>query len=237
MTTSATAAPGASMSDSTARAAEQMMLVLRQADVRTIAFASVEPGSGASAFAARTASVLARAGQPTLLIDISRTTQSSNGETSWIPGQGEAKVTPANTQADYARLTVHTEAEVRFLFGNVDWFRKVLDADLSSYAYIVLDLAPLSDRAEDTVNPLAAAAACDALAIVLQRGSVTRSKLRQTVDMARTAGSNPVGIVMTQGGYVSAGEEIARAVRRLFFFAPWIGKRLGRRIRASEILG
>jgi Mrp family chromosome partitioning ATPase len=125
---------------------------------------------------------------------------------------------------------------VRFQFDNIEWFRNVLDSDLSSYDYIVLDLAPLFDRREETVNPFAAAAACDALVLICRREGVTKERLKTAVDMARAMGSRPFGIVMTQGGYTSPGEEIARIARRLLFFAPWLAKRIGQRARASEIL-
>lgn len=224
------------MDDSCIRAAEQTILALRRAEARTIAFAAPEPESGTSAFAALAAAVLARSGQPTLLIDISRTAQDAASEAAWTPGQGEAKIKAARTQADFARLTVQAGPDVRFFFDNIEWFRNVLDNDLSSYDYIVLDLAPLFDRPQDTVNPFAAAAGCDALVLVFRRGGVTKERLRKAVDMARTTGCRPFGIVMTQGGYTSVGEEIARSMRKLFFFAPWLAKRIGRRVRASELL-
>ncbi len=224
------------MDDAHMRAAEQAILALRRAEVRTIAFAAPEPGSGTSAFAALAASVLARSGQPTLLIDISRTPQDPTGGTAWIPGQEEAKLKTTRTRADFARLVVQTGADVRFFFDNAEWFRNVLESDLSSYDYIVLDLAPLFDRPDDTVNPLAVAAACDALVLVCRRGGLTKERLRSAVDMARTTGARPFGILMTQGGYTSPGEEIARSVRKLLFFAPWLAKRIGRRARASELL-
>ncbi|WP_445505210.1 hypothetical protein [Microvirga sp. G4-2] len=225
------------MDDSSIRAAEQTTLALRRTKARTIAFAAPVPESGVSAFAALAAGVLARSGQPTLLIDISRTAQDPASEEVWIPGRGEAKIRAARTPADVAQLTVQAGPEVQFLFDNVGWFRDVLDNDLSSYDYIVLDLAPLFDRPADTVNPFAAAAACDALILVCQRGGVTKERLRSAVDMARATGCRPFGIVMTQGGYTSVGEEIARSAQKLFFFAPWLAKRIGRKVRASEILG
>lgn len=224
------------MDDFRIRAAEETTLALRQAKARTIAFAAPVPGSGVSAFAALTAGVLARSGQPTLLIDISRTAQDPAGEEAWIPGQGEAKIRAARAQADFAQLTVRAGPEVQFLFDNVEWFRNMLDNDLSSYEYIVLDLAPLFDRPMDTVNPFAAAAACDALVLVCRRGGITKARLTNAVDMARKTGCRPFGIVMIQGGYTSVGEEIARSAGKLFFFAPWLAKRIGRRVRASEIL-
>jgi Mrp family chromosome partitioning ATPase len=224
------------MNDSRIRAAEQTTLSLRRAEARTIAFAAPEPGSGTSAFAALAAAILARSGQPTLLIDISRTAQDPAGEATWTPGQEEAKIRAPRTEADFARLTVQAGPDVRFLFDNIEWFRSVLDTDLSSYDYIVLDLAPLFDRLEDTVNPFAAAAACDALVLVCRRGGVTKERLRNAVDMARATGCRPFGIVMTQGGYATPGEEIARNARKLFFFAPWFAKWIGRKARSSEIL-
>jgi Mrp family chromosome partitioning ATPase len=112
----------------------------------------------------------------------------------------------------------------------------MLENDLSSYDYIVLDLAPLFDSPEDVVSPFAAAAACDAFVLVCRRGGVTKERLKNAVDMALATGCKPFGIVMTQGGYVSVGEEIARIVRRVFFFSPWIVKRIGRKATKSEIL-
>jgi Mrp family chromosome partitioning ATPase len=132
---------------------------------------------------------------------------------------------------------VQTRPEVSYLFDNMDWFRTILEADLSSYDYIVLDLASLSERPDGTVNPFAAAAACDALILVCERGRITRQKLKSTVDMARVTGSRPFGLIMTQGDYIPVGEEIARSGRKLFFFAPWLARWIGRKARASEILG
>jgi Mrp family chromosome partitioning ATPase len=224
------------MDDSSIRAAEQTTLALRQIKARTIAFAAPMPEFGTSAFAALAAGVLARSGQPTLLIDISRMAQDPANQEAWTPGQGEAKIRVARTPADFAQLTVRAGLEVQFLFDNIGWFRNVLDNDLSYYDHIVLDLAPLFDRPEETVNPFAAAAACDALVLVCRRGGVTKKRLRNAVDMALATGSRPCGIVMTQGGYTSVGEELARSARKLFFFAPRLAKRIDRRVRASEIL-
>jgi len=224
------------MNGSRISAAEQTILALRRAEARTIAFAAPEPGSGTSAFAALAAGILARSGQPTLLIDISRAAQDATNGTAWVPGQGEAKIRAAATQADFARLTVQAGPDVRFLFDNTEWFRRVLDTDLSSYDYIVLDLAPLFDGPKGSVNPFAAAAACDALVLVCRRGGVTKERLRNAVDMARAAGCRPFGIVMIQGGYISVGEEMARTARKLFFFAPWLAKWIGRKATSSEIL-
>lgn len=225
------------MDGSRIRAAEETILALRRAEARTIAFAAPEPDSGTSGFAALVASVLARSGQPTLLIDISRAVQEPPVEGAWVPGQEQAKINVAAPQADFARLTVQAGPNVRFLFDNTAWFRRVLDNDLASHESIVLDLAPLFDRPADTVNPFAVAAACDALVLVCRRGGVTKEKLRNAVDMARATGGRPFGIVMTQGGYVPVGEEMARTVRKLFFFAPWLAKRIGRKAAASGILG
>jgi Mrp family chromosome partitioning ATPase len=146
------------------------------------------------------------------------------------------KIRAARTPADFAQLTVQAGPEVRFLFDNIGWFRNVLDNDLSPYDYVVLDLAPLFDRPADTVHPFAAAAACDALILVCRRGGVTKERLRSTVDMARATGCRPFGVVMTQDGYTSVGEEIARSAGKLFFFVPWLTKRISRGARASEIL-
>ncbi len=224
------------MDDSCMRAAEQMTLALRRAETRTIAFAAPEPASGTSGVAALAAAVLARSGQPTLLIDLSETAQDLPDRPAWTPGQGEAKIAASGGEAGYARLSVQAGPEVRFLFDNMDWFRGVLDVDLASYDYIVLDLSSFFDRPEGVVNPFAAAAACDALVLVCPRGRITRQKLRQAMEMARSTGCRPFGIVMTQGNYASVGEEIARTMRRMFFFFPWLGRRLGRRAMASEIL-
>jgi len=142
----------------------------------------------------------------------------------------------ARTQADFARLTVQAGPEVRFLFDNTEWFRKVLENDLSSYDYIVLDLAPLFDSPEDVVNPVAAAAACDAFVLVCRRGGVTEERVRNEGDMALATGGQPFGIVIMQGGDIFVGEEIARTGRRLFFFFPWLGKWIGRKATTSEIL-
>lgn len=225
------------MDGSRIRAAEETILALRRAEARTIAFAAPEPLSGTSAFAALAASVLARSGQPTLLLDISKGVQETPVEAAWVPGREEPKIVIASPQNDFARLTVQADPDVRFLFDNTLWFKRVLDNDLGSYDTIVLDLAPLFDRPADTVNPFAVAAACDAFVLVCRRGTVSKEKLRSAVDMARATGGKPFGIVMTQGGYVSAGEEIARTLRRMFFFAPWLAKRIGRKATASGILG
>lgn len=225
------------MDDTCTRAAEQATLALRRAGARTIAFTAPEPGSEASAFAALTATVLARSGQPTLLINLSQTVLDSFGGPVWVPGQGEAKSAAADGEAGFARLKVRTGPAVQFLFDNREWFRSVLDADLASYDYIVLDLASLFDRPEGAVNPLAVAAACDAMVLVCERGRVTRQMLRNAADMARVAGCRPFGIVMTQGDYVSPGEEIARGAKKLFFFLPRLAKRIARKAMMSEILG
>ncbi|MEZ0167166.1 hypothetical protein [Microvirga sp. TS319] len=225
------------MDGSRIRAAEETILALRRAEARTIAFAAPEPVSGTSAFAALAASVLARSGQPTMLLDISKGVQETPVEAAWVPGREEPKIVIVSPQNDFARLTVQADPDVRFLFDNTLWFRRVLDNDLASYDTVVLDLAPLFDRPADTVNPFAVAAACDALVLVCRRGTVSKEKLRNAVDMARATGGKPFGIVMTQGGYISAGEEIARTLRRMFFFAPWIAKRIGRKATASGILG
>lgn len=224
------------MDDSYMRAAEQITLALRRAEARTIAFTSPEPASGTSAAAALAAAVLARSGQPTLLIDLSVAAKDLTDGPAWTPGQGEAKIAASGGEAGYARLSVQAGPEVRFLFDNMDWFRGVLDVDLAAYDYIILDLSSFLDRPEGVVNPFAAAAACDALILVCRRGRITRQKIKQTMDMARTTGCRPFGIVMTQGDYVSVGEEIARTVRRLFFFFPWLGRRIGQRATTSEIL-
>jgi Mrp family chromosome partitioning ATPase len=224
------------MDDIRTSAAEQTILAVRRVNARVIAFAGLESGSGTSAFAALAATILARSGQETLLIDFRKTMQEPSSKMAWVPGQGEAKIRPARTQADFAQLTVQAGPEVRFMFDNIEWFRGVLERDLSSYDNIVLDLAPLFDRPKDTINSFAAAAACDALVLVCRRGHVTREKLKNAVDTARATGCQPFGIVMMQSGYVSPGEEIAQVVRRFFFFAPGIGERISRRLQTSELL-
>jgi Mrp family chromosome partitioning ATPase len=196
-----------------------------------LGFTSPSPRSGVTTISRMLAEILARSGVCSLVVDLSRPIE----HTDMVMDKDELWQRIVQNEGGFHMLFAAPSSVSKSRFNNVSWLRQCLNKELAGYGAIVLDLPPLVPDRADLINPVAAAAACDAVLMVCARGRVTRPQLKEAVELLRPAQVNLVGTILNDIDYALPGEEIARAARRLSWVAPNISRWIERRLLGSEM--
>lgn len=217
------------------RSVEQIVLSSFEDGHRIIGFTAAEPRSGVSTLALSTAEVFARAGLRTLFIDLSQPLQEPTTGPFWALGEEDprSRILRRNDGADQliARPTIITLSS----FNNITHIRNIMVGELAEYSRIVIDIPAILD-AQTTINPAAAAAACDSVLLVCVRGRLTRRRLARSMEFIQAAGGKVKGTVLNEMDYATPGVEIARIAKRVFRSAPRIAAWIERKALGSELL-
>lgn len=153
----------------------------------------------------------------------------------------EPQPAPANPEAGslaraYDELTATPDKSTKLLFNNVDLIRTVLHSELAAYEAVFVDLPPLLGDADDRLNPLAAAAACDALLLVCVSGEIEAAELSGSMTVLQRAGVSVTGLVLNDVNNPTLGQEMAREARRLERILPSLSGWLSRKALRSRFL-
>jgi hypothetical protein len=191
--------------------------------------------AGVSTVARSTAEVFARSGFKTLLVDLTPPIQSTCDRPYW-PGGGDLRkcITCRNGASD--RLIARPTPSTRSTLNNVEAVRKAFTVELAEYSQVVIDMPAILDVDEHLINPLAAAAACDAVLLVCLTGGLTEERLTRALDLTRAAGANVTGTVLNDKDHFTVGADLARAGKRLFGWTPRVSHWIERRTLESEFL-
>lgn len=201
---------------------------------RVLGFASPTAGAGVTSFSRAVAATLARSGADVLYVDLAtplRRSGSAHARSANAPAWKEA----TSDRAIGVQVTAPANLDARFYFNNVRWLRGEFVRMLRTCSNIVVDMAPLLGDEVDRVNAIAAAAACDAVAMICVRSTLTQQDIARALQLASSTGVNLIGSVINEMNYTPPGEEIAATVRRWLPNAK-IGQYLSDRISGYELL-
>jgi hypothetical protein len=218
-----------------AREFEQVLLVALQNNPKTIAFTAPEPGSSSRYCARGIAEISARASRTTLLIDLADPITIDLGCDSSVQRNNDITEPARYPEGVVAPYSVHVDVfAVSWL--DVGRTRETLAGFFPQYELVILNLPPLLGAHAGAVNPIAAAAACDHVFLVCQRGCLRRDRLLRAMRMASSGGCNFSGIISDERSYESPGREIAKIARRLGVISPKLAKSIERYSVASTLL-
>ena len=224
------------MIDEWLRPVEQIVLSTHKDKHRVVGFTSAEPRSGVSALATMCASINARSGFKTLLLDLSQPVHDVDPAPGWGSGSDDPRPHIIKHVLGFDMLVAQPNRMRQFTFNNSSILQGCLKDRLSDYASVVVDLPAVLDPRTDIINPVASAAACDAVILVCVRGKLTTSRLSAALELIRAGDVKLSGTVLNELGYTTAGVEIARLVGRWFSFAPRLSHWLQTRALTSELL-
>lgn len=216
------------------RAVEQVVVPATVNGARVLGFASPTPGAGVTSFSRAVAETLARSGADVLYVDLATPLRKGG------PAHARAANASAWKEAVSDRVVgVQTAApanlDARFYFNNVRWLRGEFVRMLRTYSNIVVDMAPLLGEEADRVNAIAAAAACDAVAMICVRSALTQQDMARALQLTGSTGVNLIGTVVNEMNYTPPSEEIAAAVRR-WWPSERVGQYLSDKISGFELL-
>jgi Mrp family chromosome partitioning ATPase len=223
------------MMQSWLQSVEQIMLAAVDGKARVLGVVSPDAGAGVSTLCRMLAESHSRSGSKTLLIDLAQPLDTSEKDESWAPGDG-AKQLIRPAPGGYDVLAARPTTSTRPMFNNIDVLRRMFTDELEAYQAIVVDLPPVLGQDEATVNPLAAARACDAIVLVCMTGKLTQPRLQLTMSSLAAAGVKVGGTVLNDLHNPTLGSELAGQARRLSGLAPRLSAWLERRLRSSEFL-
>lgn len=169
------------------RQLETILLSGPVAGARVIGFVAPDAGAGVSTIAATAAEIAARSGGRTLLLDLSQPYTALPADDPWTEREA--------LSGGFDRRQARTDRDGALRFNNVGWLRGLLSADEASTDIVILDLPPVA-AARDRLNPLAAAAACDAVILVCARGRSTPGSVESTAATLRSARVRLAGCIL-----------------------------------------
>jgi Mrp family chromosome partitioning ATPase len=214
--------------------AEQIMLAAIDNKARVVGIVSPDRQAGVSTLCRQLAEAYAASGARTLLIDLAERSP-ARGAPKWRPGFDAAMATTA-TGHGFDLLVAQFTSESRALFSNVTTFRGLLDDNLASYEAIVIDLPALGGSDHDSINPVAAARACDAVLLLCLTGKVTQDQLMAAVREMQGAGVPLAGTVLNDRYAPTLGVAMATNRRRLSRLVPGLNRWVERKLSTSEFL-
>jgi hypothetical protein len=232
------------MKNAWAPAVEQIVLSAQEQGLRVVGFVSPQQQSGIRELAPMVAETMARAGLPTLLIDLSagedwRSSMSRDAQgpacgAPWSPGVRERVQPLIRNQGGADSLKVTTHLDARFRFNNVKALRQALAEEFERYDRIVLMLGDVGVRSG--VNPLGPAAACDAVYLLCVPNEIGRSDLGDVVASLKIAGARIGGVVLNDSDQSTPGAEMANWIETRLGFVPAFSSWLARKVRAARLL-
>ena len=188
-------------------AVEQVVVPATTNGARVLGFTSPGASAGVTSFSRAVAATLARSGADVLYVDLATPLRKNvHSRAANAPAWKEAVNDRA---ASGLQVTMPANLDARFYFNNVRWLRGEFVRMLRTYSNIVVDIAPLLGDEPDRVNALAAATACDSVALICPRSVVTQQDIARALQMTSSTGVNLIGTILNDKGYTPPREEIA----------------------------
>ena len=176
------------------RPAEQVMLAAVDGKTRVVGIISPQSASGVSTLCQMVAECYSRSGQQTLLADFTLPVITGN-QRAWVPGENPLEETRADPRG-YDTFSVQATVATRSQYNSVDKLRHFFNEDLSGYKAIIVDLPAILERREDSINPLAAARACDVVIMVCMTGRIKQQQVKLALAELALAGVQIGGTVL-----------------------------------------
>ncbi len=218
---------------------EDILQLAQRKNLRLLGFCAAAPGAGTTTCTVQAAATAARAGFRTLCIDGSRGAQGSGeagAENGWYPGGGRAACTVFASAAGFDFVGVDASDGRRQLFNNLAAARASLLSDFSEYDFIMMDLAPMLEGREESINPLAAATICEAAFLICRAGIETSREVETALNRLRAGGCRLEGVILNEAWYETPGQALAARATRWARWMPRLSARVGAFARRSELL-
>lgn len=222
--------------DASAPDIERVYLAAKARGIRVLGILGVSQGDGSKALAQALAERSSRAGESTLLLDLSRPVDPVSDHSRWEPGDGRAVGAVVPDPNGFDRLTAIACARSAMRLRSLDRLKHLLDKELSHYRAIVVDVGLIGDAASASVPAPTAAQACEGIMISATPGTIARHHLESAMDALGAARKNVIGIVLDDTARPTVGEEAVDLVRRLTPYLPRIAKRLERWLQGRSLL-
>jgi Mrp family chromosome partitioning ATPase len=185
------------------RSVEQ--IALSNERYRTIGFTSVRGGAGVSVISRLLAKAYANNGSATLLVDMSGSyAAQSVGVQSASSATLRGCIVKSQHEFDLLSGTV---LEDHRACANLQKLRETLLHDFQDYKHVVLDLPPIHEINDGSLNTVAAAAICDRLFLVCAIGQDCQSEVSEVLSILRDSGVPLAGIVSNEYMRVDAREK------------------------------
>ncbi len=219
------------------REVQQIRLATFGRGMRLVGFTAPKPKSGVTSLCAALAAATAASGLRTLLVDLSQPADERHEKPTWLPGCGHATAAAIPCPPwQFDVLTAHTTSETRDLFNNSAQLRWTLMDELSDYAAIIVDIAPLTPVNHGGIDATSAAAACGNVYLVCASGDVTKDEVSESMTRLHSAGVEVLALILNDVDNPSLGVELAREVLRLKKFAPEWTERIAKKLLANSFL-
>jgi Mrp family chromosome partitioning ATPase len=194
---------------------------------------SPDGDAGATTVSRALSHILAHSGVDPLLVDLTaRVGVDPTGYDAPVEG---ALSWERSFRDGYPVMAARSSFDTRHRFSNALLLQEAWRRELRSHSILVLDLPPLFGD-QDLINPLAAAASCDAVLLICMRGSIDRARLREGVALLRRARAPLWGLLLNERDYSSPAEEITEYVRKLARHSPRVAAWAERAAAQSRLL-
>lgn len=198
---------------------EQIALSATGDTNRIVGIAGIRAQSGVSMICHSLAKSLAAADMRTLRVDLHprpATAPAGNpiGVEGWAPGRAKAQSWIKSTADGYDLLEVHTTPLTRPLFANMQRLREVFAEEFAEYRRVIVDLPPLTDVDTESVNPVAAAGACNAVLLVIVVGRDLQPQVIEATRVLRGAGVSVTAAIANEYDWQSTQEEVRKMARK-----------------------
>lgn len=173
------------------RTIDQIILTGTVGDDRVLGITSITRGSGVSLISRALARTLANGRSRVLLVDLSAmpVAHSSQSSDSPLPESISDRIVASGQGYDTVGRGAECSDDETFI--ELPGLRQSLDAELSKYTHIVLDLPPILNDMPSRINPIAAGAMCDRVVLVTRLGTDKRSELLEALSMLDGANVKP----------------------------------------------
>jgi Mrp family chromosome partitioning ATPase len=215
----------------------QARLVLSGQALRTIGIASPISAGGVSKLARALAAASVEAGQRTLLLSLGNPAGSAHDAGSRDAGSQDAGSQDAAQKngAGYDVIGREGRPGIPFYFHNPAALKAGFASLAETYDAVFVDMPPVLDDNAD-VNAVSVARACDGVLLLCVSERVAVTEIAQAHGMLTAAGVNIIGTVLDEEFSPPLSESLARAVYRMTWFIPYLGRRLYKKIQSAQSL-
>jgi hypothetical protein len=217
-------------------AAEQIVVPATISGIRVLGFVGADGGSGVTSLSRTAAEALVKSGAHVLYADLASPLPDNVAPLRAAKAAQHWRGPTLDQTAGMSVIAPLGTPDTRFLFNNIAWLREEFSATFRAYSNIIVDLPALSSDGLDFINPVAAAAACEATVLICVRGRTSRRQVENGAELLRSARVNLIGTVLNEADYTAPADEMANAARKWLPRFAGFNEYAGRKLGASEML-
>jgi hypothetical protein len=218
------------------RAFEQILMMALQCNSEIIGFTALEPGRGPGICAKGVAEVAAYSGRATLLLSLADDARNGNIRWSSWSVRNNDNVRSVSHQEEGWPFRMDRDRLGGSFLDKPAMAREKLASCFPQYDFLIIELPMLLDASVETINPVAAACACDQTFLICQRGRSRKEHLLRAMEIMRSSSCELAGIVNDESCYDTPGQEIATWARHFTLLGPRFAKWVERYALTSALL-